>query len=274
MFVANDSSLLWVSFSVVIDYKKITQHVEYIAQYLVMNIVLFYWARIMLKIRSFILFLIVMLLSLGQSVWAKSVCTKDPTYNMTAFTNFVEISEGRKRFILHQTGDVSFNGQKLVLTKEEQQKVKALVDFIIKQLSLREQEAKALMQSLHEQFVTVVNTQLEGNRQLITMLDNTYNDAMRTLGKAIKSNGNVTEFIASDFHKIIDRASGDFKLEMAKIVSKSIFTFNVGRNYTDIKYLGDQEWKKRKAEAKAFHKGLCADLQWITTEKSLLLDRY
>ena len=205
--------------------------------------------------------------------FAKSVCEKDPTYNMAAFANFVEITEGRKRYILHQTGEVSLNGAKLDLSKAEQNKVKALVAFIVQKLPQREKEAMTLMDSLHSQFVNVVKAQLDGNSQLITMLDNTHTDATRTLGKAIKTKGNVTEFSANDFHKIIDRASGDFKLEMAKIVSKSVFTFNIGRNYKDIKYLGDQEWKKFKPEAKAFHKSLCADLAWITAEKERLFSK-
>jgi hypothetical protein len=211
--------------------------------------------------------------ALPQWSFAKPVCEKDPTYDMTAFANFVEMREGRQRYILHQTGEVSLNGTKLDLSKEEQTKVKALVTFIVQQLPQREKEAMTLMDSLHSQFVNVVKTQLDGNSQLITMLDNTHTDATRTLGKAIKTKGNVTEFSANDFHKIIDRASGDFKLEMAKIVSKSVFTFNIGRNYKDIKYLGDQEWKKFKPEAKAFHKSLCADLAWITAEKEQLLSK-
>lgn len=211
--------------------------------------------------------------ALPQWAIAKSVCEKDPTYDMTAFANFVEMTEGRQRYILHQTGEVSLNGTKLDLSKEAQGKVKTLVAFIVQKLPQREKEAMALMDSLHSQFVNVVKAQLDGNSQLITMLDNTHADATRTLGKAIKTNGNVTEFSAKDFHKIIDRASSDFKLEMAKIVSKSVFTFNVGRNYKDIKYLGDQEWKKFKPEAKAFHKALCADLAWITTEKELLFSQ-
>lgn len=211
--------------------------------------------------------------ALPQWSFAKSVCEKDPTYDMTAFTNFVEITEGRQRYILHQTGEVSLNGTKLDLSKEDQAKVKVLVTFIVQQLPQREKEAMTLMDSLHSQFVNVVKTQLDGNSQLITMLDNTHTDATRTLGKAIKTNGNVTEFSANDFHKIIDRASGDFKLEMAKIVSKSVFTLNIGRNYKDIKYLGDQEWKKFKPEAKAFHKSLCADLAWITAEKEQLFSK-
>ncbi|WP_077928163.1 DUF2884 family protein [Wohlfahrtiimonas populi] len=228
----------------------------------------------MLAKKSLGLLLILSTLALPQLSLAKSVCEKDPTYDMTAFANFVEITEGRKRYILHQTGEVSLNGAKLDLSQEEQGKVKALVAFIVQKLPQREKEAMTLMDSLHSQFVNVVKVQLDGNSQLITMLDNTHTDATRTLGKAIKTQGNVTEFSANDFHKIIDRASGDFKLEMAKIVSKSVFTFNIGRNYKDIKYLGDQEWKKFKPEAKAFHKALCADLAWITTEKEQLLQKY
>ncbi|GAA5101018.1 hypothetical protein GCM10023338_16330 [Wohlfahrtiimonas larvae] len=205
--------------------------------------------------------------------FAKSVCEQDPTYDMTAFANFVEITEGRKHYILHQTGEVSLNGERLDLSTEKQSQVKVLVDFILQKLPQREKEAVILMDALHSQFVNVVKSQLDGNSQLLTMLDNTHADATRTLGKAIKTKGNVTEFSANDFHKIIDRASGDFKLEMAKIVSKSVFTFNVGRNYKDIKYLGDQEWKKFKPEAKAFHKALCADLAWITAEKAQLFSQ-
>lgn len=238
-----------------------------------MNIVLFYWKLFMLKIRFLKILTLSLCLASMQIANADSVCAKDPTFNMTAFANFVEINEGKKRFILHQTGDLTVNGQKVTLSKEEQKQVKDLVSFILKQLPLREQEATDLMDSLHSQFVSVVNEQLDSNNQLITMLNNTHSDAKRTLGKAIHTDGKITEFSAKDFHKIIDRASSDFKLELAKIVSKSVFTFNIGRNYKDIKYLGDQEWKKFKPEAKAFHKALCADLTWIADEKSQLLDK-
>lgn len=227
----------------------------------------------MLAKKTLGLLFILSTLTMTQLSLAKSVCHQDPTYDMTAFANFVTMQEGRQRYILHQTGEVSLNGEKLKLSKEEQGRVKALVVFILQKLPQREQEAMTLMDSLHAQFVNVVKAQLEGNSQLITLLDNTYNDASNTLRKAIKTEGNVTEFSAKDFHKIIDRASSDFKLEMAKIVSKSVFTFNVGRNYKDIKYLGDQEWKKFKPEAKAFHKALCADLAWITTEKEQLFSQ-
>lgn len=57
-------------------------------------------------------------LALPQWAIAKSVCEKDPTYDMTAFANFVEMTEGRQRYILHQTGEVSLNGTKLDLSKE------------------------------------------------------------------------------------------------------------------------------------------------------------
>ena len=232
------------------------------------------WKIIMLISKSAKLLMLFVILSVMPTSFAKSVCEKDPTYDMTAFANFVEITEGKKRYIFHQTGEVSLNGTKLDLSKAEREKVKALVAFIVHKLPQREKEAMTLMDSLHSQFVNVVKVQLDGNSQLITMLDNTHTDATRTLSKAIKTQGNVTEFSAKDFHKIIDRASSDFKLEMAKIVSKSVFTFNIGRNYKDIKYLGDQEWKKFKPEAKAFHKELCADLAWITAEKELLLKKY
>lgn len=227
----------------------------------------------MLAKKTLGLLFILSTLALPQWSFAKSVCPKDPTYDMTAFTNFVEITEGRNRYILHQTGEVSLNGTKLELSKEAQGKAKALVTFIVQKLPQREKEAMTLMDSLHAQFVNVVKAQLNGNSQLIIMLDNTHTDATGTLSKAIKTQGNITEFSAKDFHKIIDRASGDFKLEMAKIVSKSVFTFNVGRNYKDIKYLGDQEWKKFKPEAKAFHKALCEDLAWITAEKEQLFTK-
>lgn len=226
----------------------------------------------MLKVHLLKIFILTICLVSIQIVSAEPVCKKDPTFNMTAFANFVEINEGKKRFILHQTGDVSLNGAKLTLSNEEKKRIHDLVIFILKQLPQREKEANNLMDSLHAQFISVVNQRLDANQQLITMLNNTHIDAKRTLGKAIHTDGKITEFSANDFHKIIDRASSDFKLEFAKIVSKSIFTFNIGRNYKDIKYLGEQEWKKRKPEAKEFHKALCRDLEWITAQKEQLLD--
>lgn len=227
----------------------------------------------MLKITYLKLFCILVIIGQTQLSLAESVCQKDPTYDITVFTNFVEITEGKQRLILHDTGEVSANGKKLILSKQEQLSAKALVAFMMKQLPTREQEAENLIDSLHGQFVKVVDQQLNANTQLISMLNNTHADTRGILNKAIKTKGNITEFSAKDFHKIIDRASGSFKLELAKIVSKSVFTFNIGRNYKDIKYLGDQEWKKRKPEAKAFHKALCDDLDWITVEKSKLVQK-
>ena len=64
----------------------------------------------MLKVHLLKIFILTICLVSIQIVSAEPVCKKDPTFNMTAFANFVEIKEGKKRFILHQTGDVSLNG--------------------------------------------------------------------------------------------------------------------------------------------------------------------
>lgn len=228
----------------------------------------------MLKVKKYFLGILLGMGLLGTASFAAPVCKQSPTYNILSSPNFVEIFEGRLRLILHTTGNLSINGKLLELSAKDQEQVRALVVYIQKNLAGREKEAENLMNSLHAQFVNTVRAELQGNHHLIKMLDNVKNDAHSILAKAINTERGLTSFTAVDFNKIIDRASSNFKMEAAKIFSKSLVTFNLGKNYKDIKYLGDREWKKRKVEAKAFRQQLCDDLDFITKEKDAILKQH
>ncbi len=204
-------------------------------------------------------------------IFAESVCKQDPEYDMLVANSFIQIKTKKYDLMINDAGRISYNRKEVPASPKITAQAKKVYQLVKGKLAPTEVKATTLMKAIHTQFINAVDQKLDGNQQIKTMLDNTYKGLSKFLHKAIYTENGITIFSAKHFHQIIDNASSRLKKESAKLFSKGLFTLSLSKNIKDIKFLSKEEWKKRKPEAKQFHKTLCDDLDNITKELNILL---
>ncbi|WP_392562690.1 hypothetical protein RHO12_04190 [Orbus sturtevantii] len=208
--------------------------------------------------KSLLLSIFVVNLFCVQAISAKTKeCLVKPSYDIIVDNESVLITNPTTRLAINNDGSMVLNNHTVNVKAATKIEAKEFQAYLRWQLPNFEQQAYRELGGVRSVFEKAINERLGNDSGLLKNLNSLYAQLTELLSHAITTKNDVTYFYYKPFNNLKKEGEAIGKKVFYKIISDSIFSFNVFKNYSAIKKIAKQEWKQQKTLLKSFDDDVC-----------------
>ena len=193
-------------------------------------------------------------------VVAKTKCDSQVNYDIYITANNIKIIGNNKTYTITPEGEISVNQQPQTISPATKLKAQRLQSFIRQTVPEIEKKTYWHLEDLRHHFNSAIVKNVGQDSSLIKHLDNIYNKLKALMRNAIKTQNGTTEFHHANFNRITDDGEKAVKGEFVGVLKDSVLEFKLFKNFSTLKGIAKNEWKKKKDDLKKFNAEVCDDM--------------
>lgn len=187
----------------------------------------------------------------------KDTCPVRPNYDIIITDTSVEFIENDHTMDLFNDGKLQIDDKYYVIDNINKQKVITLSTYIRTQLPAFKLLSHQQLSNVHNNFTLAIKNRLGNNAHLLKYLDQLYAELSVMLEEVIYTDNNRLFFKHKIFNSLKEKGRTNAVRIFKSALADSFFHFKLFKDYSAIKKISADEWKKQKPELKAFNLQVC-----------------
>jgi hypothetical protein len=193
----------------------------------------------------------------------QQTCSVQPSYDIIVMDSSIEFTVHDHIMTLMNNGKIKMDDQYYLIDNDNKQKVMTFLTYLRTELPAFKQLSHQQLNSVHNNFAVAIEKQLGNDAHLLTSLNQLYTELNLMLEDVIHSDNNQLIFKHTAFNSLKEKGRSSAVRIFKSALADSFFHFKVFKDYSAIKKISANEWKKQKPELKAFNLQVCKMIEEI-----------
>jgi hypothetical protein len=202
---------------------------------------------------------------------AQPTCSVQPNYDIIIMDSAVEFVGHDHIMTLSNSGKLQIDNQYYVVNDNNKQKMMTFLTYLRTELPVFRQLSHQQLNNVHNNFAMAIEKRLGNDAHLLTYLNQLYTELNLMLEAVIYNDNNQLIFKHTAFNSLKEKGRSSAARIFKSALADSLLHFKVFKDYSAIKKISANEWKKQKTELKAFNLQVCKMIEEIDNQYKQLV---